>query len=40
MNASRQSVELLMAGHDLHHGGEIACLRDLYRVQHQRKANP
>ncbi len=26
-----------MAGHDLHHGGEIGCLRDLYRMQHQTK---
>lgn len=22
-----------MAAHDLHHGGEIGCLRDLYRAQ-------
>ena len=30
----------VMAGHDLHHGGEIGCLRDLYRMQHQNKGNP
>ena len=23
----------VMAAHDLHHGGEIGCLRDLYRNQ-------
>jgi hypothetical protein len=23
----------VMAGHDLHHGGEISCLRDLYRMK-------
>ena len=26
----------VMAGHDLHHGGEIGCLRDLYRAQQAR----
>ena len=26
-----------MTAHDLHHGGEIGCLRDLYRRQHQTK---
>ena len=29
-----------MTAHDLHHGGEIGCLRDLYRMQHQNKGNP
>jgi len=24
---------ILLASHDLHHGGEIGCLRDLYRAQ-------
>jgi hypothetical protein len=27
----------VMAAHDVGHGGEIACLRDLYRMQHQTK---
>ena len=26
----------VMAAHDLHHGGEIGCLRDLYRAQQAR----
>jgi hypothetical protein len=29
----------VMAGHDLHHGGEIGCLRDLYRMLHQTKGS-
>ncbi len=27
-----------MAAHDLHHGGEIGCLRDLYRLSQERPA--
>jgi hypothetical protein len=27
----------VMAAHDLHHGGEIGCLRDLYRAQQSRR---
>ncbi len=27
----------VMAAHDMGHGGEIACLRDLYRMQYQAK---
>jgi len=26
----------VMAAHDLHHGGEIGCLRDLYRTRQLR----
>ncbi len=29
-----------MAAHDLHHGGEIGCLRDLYRMQHPIQGQP
>jgi hypothetical protein len=29
----------VMASHDLHHGGEIGCLRDLYQMLHQTKGS-
>jgi len=29
-----QRIYWAMISHDLHHGGEIGCLRDLYRVTH------